>query len=565
MNARHCALNPLTFRKQTKMTSNRFLALVFAVVALTSQAASAASLRIMPLGDSITVGYTDNRSGWDVPYGFGYRSGLYTRLTNAGRNFQFVGGSGEPWNYAYSPAPVGDQIVPPDLRSVNQDANRGYGGAGITTLSNNVVSWLNTDNPDVVLLMIGINSIAQGSTADPTTAKNNLNTLVQKIVTTKPTAQLIVAQITPYSTYTDSLVQYNEYIKNTLVPYWVGQGNHVSTVDQYSNFLTSQGAIDTTLFSNGINHPNATGYDRMAQTWFDGIEAVTTHAPEPSAWAMLIGLGLLMGIRGGWCRLKSKVLPMILLAGVMASANKGSAEDLRIMAVGDSITAGFTNGWKEPFGFGYRGDLYAELTKAGYKVDYVGDSGQPWNYPTPSAPNAPKVVAEGAFDLRTVNQDRHQGYGGKGISFIDQRIVKWLNDDDPNVVLLMIGINNIEGGRKGHPTAAEKELDALVGKIVAAKPDAHLIIAQIIPYANTYTESNKLYNDYIKNTLAPRYAKDGKKVTVVDQYSIFLDGKGQVDKSLYSNGINHPNQEGYNRMAHVWFEGIRKVVPVPNP
>jgi hypothetical protein len=27
-----------------------------------------------------------------------YRSGLYTRLTNAGYNFQFVGASPEPWN-----------------------------------------------------------------------------------------------------------------------------------------------------------------------------------------------------------------------------------------------------------------------------------------------------------------------------------------------------------------------------------------------------------------------------------------------------------------------------------
>ena len=46
----------------------------------------------MPLGDSITAGYTDNPT-WNVPFGFGYRSGLYTRLTNANYPFQYVGGS----------------------------------------------------------------------------------------------------------------------------------------------------------------------------------------------------------------------------------------------------------------------------------------------------------------------------------------------------------------------------------------------------------------------------------------------------------------------------------------
>ncbi|MFZ9920045.1 MAG: hypothetical protein ACO3FQ_02665 [Terrimicrobiaceae bacterium] len=52
----------------------------------------------------------------------------------------------------------------------------------------------------------------------------------------------------------------------------------VSTVDQYRNFLKPDGAIDPALFSNQINNPNATGYDRMAQTWFDAIQAILATA-----------------------------------------------------------------------------------------------------------------------------------------------------------------------------------------------------------------------------------------------------------------------------------------------
>ena len=71
----------------------------------------AAPLRIMPLGDSITAGYTDNPH-WTVDFEFGYRSGLYTRLTKAGYDFTFVGGSPEPWVSKYgNPTRGGASLV----------------------------------------------------------------------------------------------------------------------------------------------------------------------------------------------------------------------------------------------------------------------------------------------------------------------------------------------------------------------------------------------------------------------------------------------------------------------
>ena len=103
------------------------------------------------------------------------------------------------------------------------------------------------------------------------------------ITTTAPNAHLIVAQITPYFSHTDSIVQYNDYIANTLVPTYAALGRNVTTVDQHSNMLTTGGAIDTSLFSNGINHPDAVGYDRMAQTWFDGIVALGDLNGNPSS------------------------------------------------------------------------------------------------------------------------------------------------------------------------------------------------------------------------------------------------------------------------------------------
>ncbi|MBN1911170.1 MAG: PEP-CTERM sorting domain-containing protein [Pirellulales bacterium] len=250
-------------------------AAVLVVIVLGVSKASALPIRIMAIGDSITAGYTNNPT-WTVPFTFGYRSGLYTRLTDAEYEFQFVGSSPEPWDDKYG---LPSTVNPPDLRTVDQDYHRGYGGKGLSYLNSNIGSFLSADRPDLILLMIGINDISYQSSSTPTSQMNALDTLVNTIVTTKPNAHLIVAQITPYSAYTDAIVQYNTYIRETLVPYHAGLGHNVTTVDQYSNLLTG-GTIDPSLFANGYNHPNVASYDAMAQTWFDMIETLDIE-PEP--------------------------------------------------------------------------------------------------------------------------------------------------------------------------------------------------------------------------------------------------------------------------------------------
>jgi len=70
-----------------------------------------------------------------------YRSGLYTRLTNAGYNFTFVGGSPEPWVSPYGDPTRGGTYKPTfDLRDIGQDNHEGYGGwtiGGIDGIVNN--------------------------------------------------------------------------------------------------------------------------------------------------------------------------------------------------------------------------------------------------------------------------------------------------------------------------------------------------------------------------------------------------------------------------------------------
>jgi hypothetical protein len=254
----------------------------------TAEGLSADILRIMPLGDSITVGNT-NAPGWTIPFTFGYRGPLYTRLAGAGYKFQFVGSSGEPWNLPFGSGFGAPAVIRgPDLRTAGQDNHRGYGGATTNQILSggkvagtapgvavpSVVDMLNADNPDVVLLMIGTNNYASPS------ATTDLDNLVSRIVTTKPNVKVIVAQIPPRAGYQQSVVAYNNYIKNTLVPFYVAHGKHVSTVDQYANLLTNKNdltSIDTSLYCDSA-HLTPTANERLAQTWFTGIQAVVPGA-----------------------------------------------------------------------------------------------------------------------------------------------------------------------------------------------------------------------------------------------------------------------------------------------
>lgn len=229
------------------------------------------------MGDSITAGYTDNPQ-WSVPFEHGYRGRLHTLLTDSGVEFEFAGASLEPFNNLYGDPTLGGTVYPLlDLRDpgLNQGGHRGYGGISINTLNSNVAAYLAADNPDLILLMIGINGISANS-------PSQLQALVNSIFTAKPAVRLVVAQIIPKIPYNGDVVAYNNYIRQTLVPALAAQGKNIATVDQYANFLTNPAdhtSIDTAKFSNAINHPSNPAYQLMAATWLPAITPIALDTP----------------------------------------------------------------------------------------------------------------------------------------------------------------------------------------------------------------------------------------------------------------------------------------------
>ncbi len=268
------------------LRTNQPCTLAFAAVIgllATCGSVKADKLRIMPLGDSITAGYTDNPH-WTVDFEFGYRSGLYTRLTKAGYDFTFVGGSPEPWVSKYGDPTRGGTYKPKlDLRDLGQDGHEGYGGWTIGGIDGIVRDRIKVHKPDVILLMIGTNQRNAKSPAD-------LSNLVGKIVTQAPDAHLIVAQIIPIAAGHDSqnksVHAFNTYIRETLVPTYAAAGANVSTVDLFTIFLSDPNdptSVRPGTHADNAVHPSTAMSDEMAQAWLEGIEAISALAPVAQA------------------------------------------------------------------------------------------------------------------------------------------------------------------------------------------------------------------------------------------------------------------------------------------
>ncbi|GAA1287203.1 ricin-type beta-trefoil lectin domain protein [Saccharothrix xinjiangensis] len=210
-------------------------------------AESNGGVRVMPLGDSIT-------EGTQVPGG--YRIGLWQRFGSGNHRVDFVG------SQFNGPASLGDHD------------HQGHPGWRIDQVDANVVTWLRNTTPRTVLLHIGTNDILQNR--DVANAPARLSALVDRITATAPNADVFVATITPLANPGQEAAAraFNATIPG-MVQGKVNAGKRVRLVDMHAA-LTTADLID------GI-HPTATGYDKMAATWYAALRAVPGSIGDPVA------------------------------------------------------------------------------------------------------------------------------------------------------------------------------------------------------------------------------------------------------------------------------------------
>ncbi|MEU4155209.1 ricin-type beta-trefoil lectin domain protein [Actinoplanes sp. NPDC026670] len=238
----------MPMRKRWLILAAALLAAVF-VQPSPAAAESNGGTRVMPLGDSIT-------EGTQIPGG--YRTGLWQRLVAGGYRTDFVG------SQFNGPAALGDHD------------HQGHPGWRIDQIDANITGWLRATTPRTVLLHIGTNDILQNYNVSG--APNRLSTLIDRITTTAPSADVFVATIIPLA---NSGQENAARTFNAAIPGIVqSKGSRVHLVDMHAA-LTTADLID------GV-HPTANGYDKMAATWYSALRSVPGSIGDPGTGNALV-------------------------------------------------------------------------------------------------------------------------------------------------------------------------------------------------------------------------------------------------------------------------------------
>jgi lysophospholipase L1-like esterase len=163
---------------------------------------------------------------------------------------------------------------------------------------------------------------------------------------------------------------------------------------------------------------------------------------------------------------------------------------------------------------------------------------------------------------------KHEGHPGytiddcpsAGRSGIYPLIEQALNAYQPNVVLLMIGTNDVN--MSCALANAPARLGLLIDRITATSPNALLIVAKIIPSQDEggMDINIRAYNDGVGQVVQQRIAA-GKHLILVDMYAAF--SQNQNFRTQWLGDFLHPNADGYAVMARTWYPALKPFLPSP--
>ena len=210
------------------------------------------------------------------------------------------------------------------------------------------------------------------------------------------------------------------------------------------------------------------------------------------------------------------------LAAPMQAATAATPTALRVMPLGDSITAGVDSS----SGNGYRAQLYSDLAGEGHSVDFVG--------------------SQRGGNMADPDNEGHSGWRIDQIAGIADSV---LAEYQPNVITLHIGTNDLN--QPYQPTTASARLSALVDQITADDPTATVFVASLIPTTSAMENQYwSAYNASIPGMVAAKAAA-GKHVVYVNMSTALTTA--DLADSL------HPNDGGYVKMGNAWNTAIQNV------
>jgi lysophospholipase L1-like esterase len=218
------------------------------------------------------------------------------------------------------------------------------------------------------------------------------------------------------------------------------------------------------------------------------------------------------------------VLAVGVIVGVIVRPAQSAAVPVRIMPLGDSITAG-PGCW--------RAKLWNRLQTNGYtNIDFVGG-----------------VSDGGGCNPGFAYDFDHEGHGGFSATGIAD------NNQLPDIVLVHLGTNDMWGG---HIPLATKltAFTKLVGQMRANNASVKIVVAQIIPMSAsacaTCPADVVAFNNAIPGWAAGLTTAQSP-IFVADLWTGFNANTDAGD------GV-HPNDAGFTKMANSWYPVVSQVL-----
>jgi lysophospholipase L1-like esterase len=210
---------------------------------LVPTAAQAATVRVMPLGDSIT----GSPGCW--------RAYLWRSLQQSGQtNVDLVGSLNNSTSCGFS----------------YDGDNEGHGGFLVTNVAadGSFRNWVNAANPDIILMHFGTNDVWSNKT--PAQITGAFGQIVDQARAKNPRVKFIVAKILPMAPSNCSTCAAGVIALNNAIPGWASakttSASPITVVDQWTGWNPS------TLTVDGV-HPNDAGHQRMAAVWYPALVA----------------------------------------------------------------------------------------------------------------------------------------------------------------------------------------------------------------------------------------------------------------------------------------------------
>ena len=255
------------------------------------------------------------------------------------------------------------------------------------------------------------------------------------------------------------------------------------------------------------------------------------------------------------------LLASLLFVGLATQAgivitNFTGTNVIRILPAGDSITddCEVVGAWRRP--------LEPLLDSNGIPFIFVGR-----NVSSATPPYFTKTKHEGYCGAVIAPPGV---YGAWSYQTTDNYTEKTLFDalrntavTNPNVVLVLIGANDIGQGRDPHHTAFV-DMTNLLNVILTNDPAANVIFTKITSLSNAslgyniYSSNVPIYNNALEQMVNQKRA-EGRNVTLADMFSVNPYGN-----AFYMGDHLHANAAGLTNIAKEWFTRIQTLITDTN-